>query len=435
MFDGAADANGTHFVESTVRALRSLDYSVEFWADPGHDRADADWRHALAAAHDVPILTTKHAVNAADPSMTCYAFFLVGGSVVPTLRGAGLLNSYVYMPGMGAHDSVDVRQQDWSMLQGYDYVVVGSKPVYDDYATQSEHGFAKLALSGRLVPQVAYFGVSPDPDRTREHLRILLHRGVLIRPFRHVVTKLQPRMKPVARVQLPARTAYQAVIIEPRHHFAFRFCVLNVMGHLSPRWGLRVVHGTKNHRFVRALLSDFDNVEYDRVPYSMMTSSNVNAVLKSAAFWESIQADTILHFQTDAVVLKPNIDDFLHYDYIGPPWHLDNHIWKRHEAEVPQGVGNGGISIRSKQSALTIIAKYGHTTNDSDPEDLFFARHMLREGFALPSRQVAATFGLEAHLDDVFVEVPTGLHAAWYYNPEARVKQLLSVLAARADAA
>jgi hypothetical protein len=53
---------------------------------------------------------------------------------------------------------------------------------------------------------------------------------------------------------------------------------------------------------------------------------------------------------------------------------------------VPEGVGNGGLLLRTTKSALEIIKQFGNTSNSSEHEDVFFAKHRERCGFRIAPR-------------------------------------------------
>jgi len=65
-------------------------------------------------------------------------------------------------------------------------------------------------------------------------------------------------------------------------------------------------------------------------------------MLQQSYFWEKLHGDKILIWQEDSIVFRKIEDKFLKYDYVGAPW--ENHR-----------VGNGGISLRSRQTMLRCI--------------------------------------------------------------------------------
>ena len=268
-----------------------------------------------------------------------------------------------------------------------------------------------------------------SPSQFSRKFEIMLRRGLLTRPLKHAIRQGAPAMRARTPLAVSRSTTNLAVLVEPRQHYALRFCTLNVMTHL-PRsvWGLHVFHGTTNGRFVRSVLADVDGVRYTRVPVGVMTIPLYNDLLKSASFWTAMRADNVLLFQTDSLLLGTNIGDFVgRYDYVGAPWHQENDQWSTMRDTLgPQGVGNGGLSLRTTASALDIIRRHGAATNDTENEDVFFVKHALTDGHRLAQRQTAYGFCLEvpcAELDPV--GEPLAVHAAWYYNNEDRVAALL----------
>ena len=103
-----------------------------------------------------------------------------------------------------------------------------------------------------------------------------------------------------------------------------------------------------------------------------------------------IQTSHVLVVQWDGFVTHPELwqDQFLDYDYIGPPWYKKNH---------PLEVGNGGFSLRTRRliDALALLPYDG-----SDPEDVAICV-MLRDqlqrehGIQFASVELARAFGVE----------------------------------------
>lgn len=93
----------------------------------------------------------------------------------------------------------------------------------------------------------------------------------------------------------------------------------------------------------------------------------------------------------------------------------------------PAGVGNGGLSLRTTASALDIIKKHDAASNSSEQEDVFYVKHIRSDGWKLAPRQTAYGFCLEVPCVDLMsVDVPLAMHAAWYYNTEDRMTELLN---------
>jgi hypothetical protein len=92
-----------------------------------------------------------------------------------------------------------------------------------------------------------------------------------------------------------------------------------------------------------------------------------------------LNGEKILIYQSDSLIFNSNINDFLHYDYIGTPF-INNSVIL---AKNP--VGNGGLSLRSKKAMLDVLdnskfdRKYSKIAEryrlanklDNIPEDVF----------------------------------------------------------------
>jgi hypothetical protein len=120
---------------------------------------------------------------------------------------------------------------------------------------------------------------------------------------------------------------------------------------------------------------------------------------------------------------------FTRFDYIGAPWHLANERWSQPvlKAALPDGVGNGGFSMRSVRAMTQICNMFGKQSPLKEQEDLFFALHVQQDpSLHLGDRRSAYDFCLEVPCSDLPQGTrPFALHAAWYYNDVAWVQQLL----------
>lgn len=181
-----------------------------------------------------------------------------------------------------------------------------------------------------------------------------------------------------------------------------------------------VVHGNENRDFVLQTIEaaqmtgqigthnlDIDNL--DRTGYSNL--------LKRPDFWELIPTTRTLIFQTDSMLLRDGLEEFYEWDYIGAPWN---------DFHVPQGVGNGGLSLRTVAVMNEIARRFGKASENEEMEDVFFARMLHLHGQelettgGLANRQAAHVFCAEWTLRDMPVcESPLGLHQAWRaHSPE-----------------
>lgn len=300
----------------------------------------------------------------------------------------------------------------------------------DELVEKTAATFAMSAADLQAMTRAARIKTASfSPAEFTRKFKVLVDRGFLTRPFKHAIWHGAPILRAQTPLIVSRSTTNLAVIIEPRQHYALRFCTLNVMMHLPrSQWGLHVFHGNTNERFSRSALADIDGVRYTRLPYGVMTIPMYNDLLKSQAFWVSMRADNVLLFQTDSLLLGTDIGSYVgRYDYNGAPWHQENERWSAmRDVLGREGVGNGGLSLRTTASALNIIKQHGAASNSSENEDVFFVKHIVGDGYRLPNRKTAYEFCLEVPCHEFgAVETPFAVHAAWYYNDEDRVAKLL----------
>ena len=98
-------------------------------------------------------------------------------------------------------------------------------------------------------------------------------------------------------------------------------------------------------------------------------------------------------FQNDSMLLKSGIEEFLKWDYIGAPW------------KTPKEgcfVGNGGLSLRTKDKMIEITEKYA--SDNGMWEDIYFSKYTNGDGLA--DIESARKFAME---DDYYHD-PMGIH-------------------------
>jgi glycosyltransferase involved in cell wall biosynthesis len=291
-----------------------------------------------------------------------------------------------------------------------------------------------------------------DDEIFWEKFSFLAHRGKLTKPFRHLIKETSDTVLNRS-FHLPSKARYAAVIIELRHHYAFEYVVKNVMHHLGSEWSLYVFHGTLNEDYVKSSLDSISGVEYRNLGAIALSIPALNRLLKSVSFWSNIEADKVLFFQTDSLLVHGRIEPFLKYNYIGAPWHQQNERWILYQDVMQEGVGNGGLSLRStslmKDLAIEVSSM---ASNKTAQEDFIYSYIMESKGserMGLAPRKEAYKFAVEVpcadlkevtpskgsehsgHILNIMDDVPLGLHATWYYmnyENESDRNDLLSLL-------
>ena len=219
---------------------------------------------------------------------------------------------------------------------------------------------------------------------------------------------------------IPDTTTKYCVIVEPREHPYLINVIKNFMFLLRNKgYGLIIFHGTTNESFIKTALDGWPNVKYHNLNKPNLTIVEYNNLYKSISFWDILlmhNCEHALTFETDSVLLKDSIDDYLEYDYIGAPWK------DVHPAMNVLTIGNSGFCLRKPVIMKEIITKYGNTSICQN-NDGYFAVHLKIYRYNIPSFEVANTFSVETayHSD------PCGMHKPWLNRfPAGEFERIMS---------
>jgi FkbM family methyltransferase len=216
-----------------------------------------------------------------------------------------------------------------------------------------------------------------------------------------------------------------AVIIEPRKTDLLKAVVYNVMYNLGPDWNLHVfAHDIK---FVHESLSGL-SYRLTTLKCDDFSPNEYNNLLKSINFWNTIEEEHVLIFQTDSFILNPRsaISKFLVYPLIGgiyqfscPPTLLSSfestHQWGEyfeytdehqnniilHNSPYSHFSINGGFSLRKRSAMIQCITSITkeqiidyrrrfsmntlyYENCDEIGEDTFFQHALEMLGYSLP---------------------------------------------------
>ena len=193
-------------------------------------------------------------------------------------------------------------------------------------------------------------------------------------------------------------TDYTAVIVEPRNHKDLETICKNVIYYLNEgssdiKWGLKIYHGNKNKEFVKDFTQNWNNIQLENLEIDDLSGILYNDMLKTTKFWESIPTENVLIFQTDTILRRFGIDEFISYNYVGAPW------IRYREGKI---VGNGGLSFRKKSRMLEITNQY--SDDEITMEDIYFCKYLKDEDIA--PYDIAKRFSVE----DIYYDNPLGLH-------------------------
>lgn len=201
-----------------------------------------------------------------------------------------------------------------------------------------------------------------------------------------------------------------AVLIDSRCLPNLEFVLRQVSRFLDDSWSMTIFTGNLNYVYVKNICEELNNnINIIKMDVDYFMINDYNNLLLSEIFWDKINAEHILIFQGDSLLLKYGINDYLDYDYVGAPWPHDS----------PTVVGNGGLSLRKKSAIKKVLNGYNISQApywlkpdflENVPEDVYFSYGMTYLGCKVPSSEEARKFSVES----IFYEDPVGMHQVWH---------------------
>ena len=227
--------------------------------------------------------------------------------------------------------------------------------------------------------------------------------------FRYECFKNISYMKNIILPEIQQNSYYEAVLIEYRCFPHLEFLIRNTINKLGYKWSHTIVCGTINYDYMIDICNKISpQIKIIKTEFENLDQNTYSKMLSSRYFWDFFVGEKILIYQEDSIIFKNNIDDFLHWDYIGAPW-------PENQDDNKGGVGNGGISLRSKcvmKKIIETISIENTIYNSSTinyasgnkltifPEDVYFTKNMedLNIGL-LADRNTASMFSSETILN------------------------------------
>ena len=202
------------------------------------------------------------------------------------------------------------------------------------------------------------------------------------------------------------KSIYESVLIEYRCMPHLEFIIRNTIIKLGEDWCHTIICGNLNYSYVYDICSKISSkIDIIKTNYDNLLPLDYNKFLSSLDFWNLLTGEKILIYQEDSLIFKNNISDFLKWDYIGAPWPITQN-------DNSNGVGNGGISLRTKSIMIEIInkisienTKYNSCTLNYmkncnllvAPEDVYFTKNIEDFGIGLiADRKNASKFSTES---------------------------------------
>lgn len=196
-----------------------------------------------------------------------------------------------------------------------------------------------------------------------------------------------------------------AVIVETRLIPNMECIIEKHMSFLPPDWGLTIFHSPLNETILKGC---FPTANFVNLGFNFMTEHQYNDLLTSAEFWNKLPYDKVLVFQTDSMLLREGIEEFLKWDYVGAPWKFQLHG------------GNGGLSLRTKSVMLDIISRFKFLRGYYGNEDIYFSNFILKSSHKIAPRSVCSKFSCET----IFELGTLGYHAIEKHLTIEQVNQI-----------
>lgn len=154
------------------------------------------------------------------------------------------------------------------------------------------------------------------------------------------------------------------------------------------------------------ILSSVPDSDPRIVPIEEINNGKIYSEFYIRELWKYVDTPLSLTFHNDAFIANPDAwtDEFLEYDYIGPPWY---HLGKLR-------VGNGGFAIRSRRLLEYVAKNCDKIGGKFEPEDQWIcetARPFLeKEGMRFAPEELAKRWGKEGNLRGVVWNGEFGWH-------------------------
>jgi hypothetical protein len=237
--------------------------------------------------------------------------------------------------------------------------------------------------------------------------------------FRYICYKYNDFMKYIELPPIASKSYNEAVLIEFRSFPHLEFLIRNTIIKLGSQWAHTIVCGNSNYQFIIDICKNISsNINIIKVNVDNMLPYQYSKFLTSLSFWNMLNGEKILIYQEDSIIFNKNIDDFINFDFIGAPF-------PRYQNDTPNGVGNGGFSLRTKSVMIKILntitvkqTAFNSSTIEYmekqglkfPPEDVYYSKNAQELGIGFVADYDSATlFSRES----IFSENSFGGHKFW----------------------
>lgn len=217
----------------------------------------------------------------------------------------------------------------------------------------------------------------------------------------------------------------KSLIVESRWNDTVEFCIKNTIQKLGDNWGHIIVCTNNNINEINKINKEINNkLQIINLGDFKICRNTYNNLCLDLNFWNKIDCEKVLIYQSDTFIFKQFDDIFLNYDYIGAPWGPSLHSDEiKNEVGIDLYIGNGGLSLRSVNVMKDILKNNDILKNifhNSDCEnlyeDLYFSLYVTKK-YKIAPLNIAKHFSYEhIHEDNTFGCHQPYLNSFYEYN-------------------
>lgn len=212
----------------------------------------------------------------------------------------------------------------------------------------------------------------------------------------------------------------KSLIIETRKLEHTEFVIKNTIQKLGDGWGHIIYCHDNNHEQIRSICKGISPDIEIRLLKNEIDRNGYNNLFLDIKFWNELNCEKILVYQTDTFIKKEFDYSFLEYDYIGGYW--ENNLFLDFllgELGYDLKIGNGGLSLRDIEKSKNclmdenFLIKYKKLNFDKSldylPEDILFSIYFY-DG-KISNLEISKNFSSESS----FNKNSFGFHKPWIY--------------------
>jgi len=246
-----------------------------------------------------------------------------------------------------------------------------------------------------------------------------LHSGMV--RFNNICKKLHVLL-PNKQVYIDKNSKKKSFLVENRILSNLEFTIKNTIYKLGHGWGHIIYCSLQNIDEITHICGQIsDQIEIRLLTNEITSQNDYNKFMMDITTWEDMQCETIFIYQTDTILFKDNIDDYMMYDYIGSPWGLVEHnktIKEKLDIDLDIKYGNGGLCLRNVEMCKYFLLNDSLGLKKKDPiggaldnipEDLYFSTYFHHFSKNMPSIDECYDFSFETYPD-------LGINISHFYN-------------------